>query len=218
MGSRDLDAASLNAIAQSQQHIIWGLKLQFDTSDIRIHTGIGEQSLPTGSSGSNETYEGAGTLLSISDVEDTAELKSAGMSFGLSGMNPTVLNYALTEDFQNRLIFLFIAFLDAGTTHVNGFFTLFRGRMTNIDISDNPQSDGISLTVSAENRLVDLGRPTNFKFTNESQQFLHSGDTAFDQVQVLSHTDIKWGLDGGGALDMMTRNQWYQQNRMPPFL
>lgn len=36
MGSRDLDAASLNAIAQSQQHIIWGLKLQFDTSDIRI--------------------------------------------------------------------------------------------------------------------------------------------------------------------------------------
>lgn len=215
MASRDIDADAQRAVAKKEQHIIWALKMEFDTSDILIHTGLGELVLATGSGGGNETYEGAGTLLSFSDVEDTAELKSAGMNFGLSGMNPDVLAYALTENFQNRPVFLYIAFLDAGTTTVNGLFTLFRGRMINIDINDNPQGEGVTLNLTAENRLIDLGRPTGFKYTNESQQFLHANDTAFDQVQVLNTTDIKWGLDGGGSLNTLTRNEWYQRHMGP---
>ena len=156
-----------------------------------LHTGQGDLVI------GGETYLGAGSLLAISDIEDSRELKSAGVTFSISGMDTEVLGYALNENYQNRPISLYMAFVSGGTDDVDGYLTLYKGRMINIDISDDV--NGSNITLQTENRLLDLRRPSNIRYTKESQEYLYAGDTSLDQVNKISQMDIQWGRAGGAG-------------------
>ncbi len=192
-----LDTSIVNRLGADEQAIFIAVKAEFDSGTIRLWSGLGDASIDS------ETYTGAGDLLSISNVEENLELKSNGLTISLSGMDTTVLDYALTENYQNRYITLFLGYLMGGTNEVAGTLTLFKGRMNTLTINDNP--NGSTITIDAENRLVDLDRPSNFRYTKESQNFLHNGDTAFNRVASLQDKEIVWGkqsdtsTSGGGG-------------------
>ena len=192
MASRaGIDTKTALRLSQDHQEIKFALKAEFDTDTVLIHTGQGDLVI------GGETYIGAGTLLAISDVEDSRELKSAGVTFSISGMDAEVLGYALNENYQNRPISLFMAFVSGGTDDVDGYLTLYKGRMINIDISDDV--NGSNITLQTENRLLDLRRPSNIRYTRESQEYLYSGDTSLDQVNKISQMNIEWGRASSGA-------------------
>ena len=171
MSSRaGIDTKTALRLAQDHQEIKFAVKAEFDTDTVRIHSGLDSLVI------NSETYEGAGTLLSISDIEDTKELKSSGVTFQLSGMDADVLGYALTENYQNRPVTLFMAFTSGGTNIVDGYLTLYKGRMVQADITDS--TAGATITLQTENRLIDLTRPSNIRYTKESQQYLYDGDTS----------------------------------------
>ena len=186
-----LDSSIVNRLGADEQALFFAVKAEFDTDDIRVWTGIDDLTI------SSETYTGAGTLLSISNTEDNLELKSNGVVVSLSGMDETIVNYALTENYQNRPITIFMGYVMGGTNEVAGTLTLFKGRMTSLVINDTPE--GSTVTIDAENRLVDLDRPSNLRYTKESQNFLHSGDTGFNRVASLQDKQINWGKSAGGA-------------------
>jgi hypothetical protein len=194
-----LDSSIVNRLGADEQALFFAVKAEFDTDDIRVWSGIDDLTI------SSETYTGAGTLLSISNTEDNLELKSNGIVVSLSGMDETIVNYALTENYQNRPITIFMGYVMGGTNEVAGTLTLFKGRMTSLVINDTPE--GSTVTIDAENRLVDLDRPSNLRYTKESQNFLHSGDTGFNRVASLQDKQINWGKtsdtagkgSGGGA-------------------
>jgi len=186
-----LDTSIINRLGADKQSLFLAVKAEFDTDDILIWSGTGDITINT------ETYTGAGSLLSVGNSEDTTELKSSGMNIVISGMDSTVLNYALTESYQNRPITVFLGYLMGGTNEVAGTLTLFKGRMTTLTINDTPF--GASINISAESRLVDLDRPSNFRYTKESQNFLHSGDTGFNRVASLQDKEIVWGKTGWGG-------------------
>lgn len=201
-----LDASIVNRLGANEQALFFAVKAEFDTDDILVWSGTDD--LVIGS----ETYSGAGTLLSVSNIEENLEMKSNGLVVGLSGMDTTVVNYALTENYQNRPITIFLGYVMGGTNEVAGTLTLFKGRMTSLVINDTPE--GSTVTIDAENRLVDLDRPSNLRYTKESQNFLHSGDTGFDRVTSLQDKQIVWGKvaemaygsaggGGGGANEHM---------------
>tara|TARA_R100000935_G_scaffold33279_1_gene53766 strand:- start:48 stop:680 length:633 start_codon:yes stop_codon:yes gene_type:complete len=185
-----LDSSIVNRLGATEQSIFLAVKAEFDTSDIMLWSGIGDIVI------NSQTYNGAGQLLSIGDAEDTIELKSTNMSISITGMDTTVLGFALTETYQNRPITVFLGYLMGGTNEVAGTLTLFKGRMTNLTITDAPE--GANINIDAENRLVDLDRPCNFRYTKESQNFLHSGDTGFNRVSSLQDKEIIWGKTGAG--------------------
>ena len=194
-----LDSSIVNRLGADEQALFFAVKAEFDTDDIFVWSGTDD--LVIGS----DTYTGAGNLLSISNSEDNLELKSNGLVVALSGMDTTIVNYALTENYQNRPITIFMGYVMGGTNEVAGTLTLFKGRMTSLVINDTPE--GSTVTIDAENRLVDLDRPSNLRYTKESQNFLHSGDTGFNRVASLQDKQINWGKTsstagsggGGGA-------------------
>ena len=195
-----LNSSIVNRLGADEQALFFAVKAEFDTDDILVWSGTDD--LVIGS----DTYTGAGSLLNISNSEDNLELKSNGLVISLSGMDTTVVTYALTENYQNRPITLFLGYVMGGTNEVAGTLTLFKGRMTSLVVNDTPE--GSTVTIDAENRLVDLDRPSNFRYTKESQNFLHSGDTGFDRVASLQDKQIVWGSshtgsgsinDGGGS-------------------
>jgi len=69
--------------------------------------------------------------------------------------------------------------------------------MQSMTINDDP--NGSTISVDAENRLIDLQRPSNLRYTKESQQGISSGDTCFDRVQSLQDKEIIWGRSSSNS-------------------
>ena len=180
-----IDSAITSRLGQDHQELFFAVKAEFDTDDILVWTGNDDLVI------NSETYTGAGSLLSISSVEDTLDLKPTGISIALSGMDADVLNMALTENYQNRDISVFMGFLMGGSNEVAGVLKVFAGRMMSLDVSDS--LDGAVVGITAENRLIDLERPSNLRYTAESQKFIDSGDTSLNRVQQLQDKQIAWG-------------------------
>jgi len=200
-----LDASIVNRLGADEQALFFAVKAEFDTDDILVWSGTDD--LVIGS----DTYTGAGTLLSVSGSEDNTQLQSNGLVVAMSGMDSTVVNYALTENYQNRPITVLMGYVMGGTNEVAGTLTLFKGRMTSLIINDDPT--GSTVTIDAENRLVDLDRPSNFRYTKESQNFLHSGDTGFDRVSSLQDKQIVWGSSNTGSGSINDSGTGTGQNR-----
>ena len=194
-----IDSSIIGKLEGDHVFVFWAVKAEFDTADVRLHTWKDELTV------NSEVYEGAGSLLSIGDIADSSELKSDGVTVAISGMDTTVLGYALTENYQNRPITIFMGYLDGGGTKVSGVMTAFKGRMQSILITDDPQGAS-TVVVESENRLVDLRRPSNLRYTKESQKFIDSTDTAFNRVQQVQKQEIYWGrkraISAGGGGDV----------------
>ena len=194
-----IDSSIVGKLEGDHVFVFWAVKAEFDTADVRLHTWKDELTV------NSEVYEGAGTLLSIGDITDSSELKSDGVTVAISGMDTTVLGYALTENYQNRPITIYMGYLDGGGEKVSGVMTAFKGRMQAITITDDPQGAS-TVVVESENRLVDLRRPSNLRYTKESQKFIDSTDTAFNRVQQVQKQEIYWGrkraISAGGGGDV----------------
>jgi hypothetical protein len=189
MASRQgIDSAITSRLEADQQYSFFAVEAQFDTDTVRLWTGIDDITI------NSNTYTGAGSLLSISGVEDNFELKSTGLTVSVSGMNEEVLGYALSENYQNRFLTLFLGYVMGGSNEVSGVMTLFKGRMTELAVSDS--TEGANILVNAENRLVDLKRPSNLRYTKNSQKYIDANDTGYNRVNSIQDMEIVWGRAG----------------------
>ena len=188
---------------QHQSGIFFSLKATFDSDTIFLWSGYEDLVLPTGNGGANETYLGSGDLIRISEIRETRELKSDGISIQLSYITPKLMTIATTENYQNRPLEIRMGFMDAQNKDtVAGTIIIFKGRTTNISINDDPTNPTIE--VQAENRMTDLSRPSNFRYTNESQNFISgaTNDTFMRFVKSIQDKEILWGRttsSGGGS-------------------
>ena len=192
MASRQgLDAVIQARLQESDQQLFLACEAQFDTETLRVWNGRNDTTIDS------NTYTGASGLLSISNVEESSEIKSSQITVSLNGMDKTVLDLALSENYQNRKIKVLLGYLDGGTDEVGTTMVIFSGRMTSMAIEDSP--DGAKISVEAENRLIDLSRPPMFRYSKESQEFLHTGDDCFNQVNNIADKEIFWGRSTGSG-------------------
>ena len=134
-------------LAADHQIVFLAVKAEFDTETLHLWSGDTDLVID------GATYTGVGTLLNLSEIEESLELKSTNVNISLAGMDSTVLNLALSENYQNRNITVFTGYLSGGTDHVQGTLTLFKGRMTAMTIADDPS--GATIMLNCENRLID---------------------------------------------------------------
>ena len=134
-----IDATIADLLAQDHQILFFAVKAEFDSGDVRVWSGDGDLSV------GGENYLGVGTLLQISGAEDNLELTSTGVSVSLAGMDTTVLNLALTENYQNRFLTIFLGFLSGSTDVSVGTMTIFKGRMQSMSINDDPNGSIINI-------------------------------------------------------------------------
>ena len=192
-----IDSSIINALAEDNTFPFIAVKTFFDSGNVRVWSGNNDATIE------GETYLGAGSLISIGDIAETAELSSNGISITISGMDSTVLNLALTENYQNRKIIVLLGFLDGGTDEVKGVLNAFTGRMVSMNILDS--TDSSTIVINAENRLIDMKRPSKLRYTSDSQKFISSTDTSVNRVLQMMDKEVVWGrksatASGDGAL------------------
>lgn len=182
--SRTVPAALLTALDGDEIEVFYAVDLAFDSGNMRLWTGYGDKTI------NSQTYTGTGDLLTIDGLEEASDLSARGTTLTLNGLDSTIITYALTEEYQGRLVTIYWG---VGTNTVE----VFSGYMDKMTIQDAAESATISLTV--ESRLIALERPNIRRYTRESHagvrtaKGLSGSDTFFDWVTKLQDKQIVWG-------------------------
>jgi len=158
------------------------IDLFFDSGTVRLWNGYGDLTF------NSNTYTGGGNFLAVSSITEDSEISAKGVTVTLSSINSTILSYALNEDYQNRIIDIYVGTIDNGTV---SSYKAFSGRMDVMTITENGDTSDVSLT--AESRLIDLERPRIRRNTTEDQKSLYPGDKGFEFVNSLQEAVLEWG-------------------------
>ena len=178
--SRDLTPTTLAAIDDDVVYPFFAVELMFDSEVLRMWTGQG-----TFNDGLND-WVGAGNLLAISDIEETAEMSVRGATLTLSGVPSNILSLALSETYQGRVCNIYF-----GVSGENIFNQLFSGYMDQMNIEDGPETSTIELKV--ENRLIDLERARVARFASAYQKSVYSNDKGLDFLEDMQDKPLTWG-------------------------
>lgn len=210
--TRTIPLETINAATKPTLRPFFAVDLSFDSpNELRMWSGYGD--LTIGST----TYTGAGQLLQVSDIRESSDVAANGATLTLSGIPSNLINLALDEDYQGRLCRIKFGlidlelldavlsidgtdlllinddgdFLDVSASQPASFFDLFVGYMDQMNISEGPDTSTISLSV--ENKMIDLERARSRRYTDAGQQSRFTGDLAFEFVTRLQGESIEWG-------------------------
>ena len=207
--SRTLDASIISALSSGDIEPFFAFKMEFDTTTLLLYTGLG--SITIGS----DTYTGVGSLLSFTDVEESADIGAKKVTITLSGIPSTNLSLALTEPYQGREVTILFGIRNANVVYLideNGDFilteqgglidvtdstepnassTLFVGYIDQMDITEGPETSSISVVL--ESKLLELERSRVLRYTSAIQKALYTGDKGFDFVDELQGQTFNWG-------------------------
>ena len=145
---------------------------------------------PTLSRAASMVVIGLGGLLSISPVEETAELRSAGITLAIAGVPRDAVALAMGVRYRLRPATVWEVPLDTATWQpVAAPVLAFRGLIDQMRVEYGPTC---RVVVKIENRLADWDRKRIRRYTDEDQQRAHPGDRFFRFVSTSAEKEIVW--------------------------
>jgi hypothetical protein len=183
--SRGASTAFLTALQSQVTRPVIFFEGVFGAGTLRLWSGLG--SIIWG----GQTWTGAGTLLSLSEIDEPTDIVAAGFTVSLSGIPTDLVSAVIADVMQGDQGRILIGLLDdAGALIVDPVLAA-SGRMDVPTITDDAETCVID--VSYEGRLIDLNRPREWRYTHESQQQVYPGDRGFEYVAALQDKEIIWG-------------------------
>ena len=189
-GGRAIEEALADAFTAPLVFPFGAVEMLFDSSPLRLWTGVGNLTLNT------QTFLGAGTLLAMSLVEETTQLKAAGMDITLSGQASGLISLALQEKYSGRTVRAYMGGLNTGTGALIGGQQLFVGYADQMiieqDSEDIEEGGGTTIVLHCDHEFTRLEGKREPRYTSESQRGRYDGDTFFDYVAWLQDREIIW--------------------------
>ncbi len=140
------------------------------------------------------TYEGTGAFGSVGTVGEGADGAAVGIQTTLSGIDPEFGDDVLGQEYRGKAFELYVGAVDeAYTSTVAAPKLLWKGAVDKVELADGEQ---LSVTVTAESRMRDQGRPRIRRFTDQEQRRRFSGDLFFEYLPQLVEVSILWGKAG----------------------
>lgn len=193
--SRTLTSAMQTVATAEVVRPILLVQCAFDSDDLNLWSGIGDLTVDS------VDYVGAGTLLSVSPVKESADLAANGMSVTLSGVTDPLISKARDEDYQGRELKIFLGAMDSANSVIADPVLIFSGFMDTMSIQDS--ADTATITVSVENRLIEFQRNRVRRYTAEDQKIDYPTDKGLEFVAEIAEKEIVWGnataVAGGGG-------------------
>jgi hypothetical protein len=168
------------------------LQMQFLDGPIFVWSGLGNLNW------NGRVWVGLGTLGTISPIEESSEIKATNVTFTLSGIPQDLIRHALSQVRQGNPVQLWFGALGDNNNVLADPLQIFAGRMDVPTIDEGAQTSTISIAV--ENRLIDLNRSRERRFTDQDQQIDHPGDLGFQYVQFIQGWNGTWGKAGPGGV------------------
>lgn len=183
--SRGLNAALITQLESDTLRFVLFVKLEFDSGTIYLHNGIG-----TLTWGSND-WLGVGDFGSIEQIEEGTELSPYSLVLLLSGLDASLMDEAMNQDYYLRPITLYFGSLNTSTgALVADPDELWAGKMDTAEVSIGVVN-GIRLTCESDFAVFD--QSNNSRFSDAHQQRDYSGDLIFQYMEQMIDTVVVWG-------------------------
>lgn len=189
--SRSLTTAMKSAVTADLVRPITLMQCAFDSGNLNLWSGIGNLTVDS------VDYVGAGTLLQVSEISESAELQANGLNVTLSGVTDPLISKARDEDYQGRELKVLLGAIDANGNVTADPVTVFSGFMDTMVINDGSESATIQVTV--ENRLIEFERTRGRRYTAEDQKIDYPNDKGLEFVAEMQEKEIIWGRNKVGA-------------------
>lgn len=184
---RSISGDFLAAIQAGELLPAFFVQIQFVSETLCLWTRIGTINW------NGQTWQGVGSMLGISQIEEGANVQARGIVITLSGLDPIELPEVLSDFKLGLPVAVYFGLFEASapTTLIASPVFAWAGR------TDQPtvEVDGTTATISinCENRLVDMNVAVDRRYTNEDQQRDYPGDLAFQFVDALQEQTLYWG-------------------------
>ena len=188
---RQMSADMLAAIQAQDMLPVLFIYAQFVTGPVYVWTGYG----PVQWNGN--TWQGIGTLLSVSSIEEGSDVEARGITLGLSGFDSNLLALTLGEVRQGLPVTVYLGLFYPGSPWalIPDPLISWSGLMDQPTIAADGQTAGINL--ACENKLVAMNVAVDRRYTNEDQARDWPGDTFFNYVPSIQDQNLYWGRDPG---------------------
>lgn len=184
MSERDLSAGLATAVTDDVVYPVLFFEGEFATGTGRWWSGLGEFSW------NGYTWMGLGGLVKMSPIGESTDTKAQGFTVDLSGQSSANLSLALSACRQGRAGRVWLGALTAAGVLVDDPYLLKQGKLDVAGGTDDGQS--ATITVSYEDRLIDLERPREWRYTTESQRQFYPADLGFEFVPSLQDAVDVW--------------------------
>lgn len=135
-------------------------------------------------------YLGLGGLTSISTNTERPGVTAAGLTVGVSGIQPEIVSLFLSEPYINREAYIHYTLLDENDEQIPGDPVLmFRGSIASVN---GEMGVSAGFTIEIKSRLDDWERDRKIRYTDSEQQKLHPGDKGFEFVGQMEQRKIIW--------------------------
>jgi hypothetical protein len=183
--ARTLPAALATELSATELKPFYAIEMFFDSGTVRFWTGYDEITV------NSEDWTGAGTVLGISNSNESTDLSANGLTLTFNGLESSFVAIALTENYRGRTVKVYLGCLDSDNQPVSNLYQLFAGRMDIMSINEDGKV--ANLTITAENVLIDLERARVRKYTDEEQRKRYPNDASLEFVATLQDKQIVWG-------------------------
>lgn len=180
-------AVSLAWLAAAQDKVVRPVIFyegEFDAGTVRLWTGVGQKSWD------GQTWTGAGNLLAISNITETADLRAQGFTATLSGISLDSLALVLGQVQTHKSGYIWFGLIDASDQIIADPYLAFRGRMDQPSVVDG--GDTCTIEIAYENHLKDFERSRARYYTHEDMQIDHPGERACFYVALQQDSPLEW--------------------------
>ena len=185
--SRSLNSTITTALAADVIQPFFAIDLLFDSpNETYIWNGVGTRTI------NSKAYTGLGELLQIEPIEETGDISAKGATISLSGIDNssnTLFQKALSTPYQGRKCKIYFGVMNGSTP--SNIEEVFSGYMDQMTIDEGPETT--TITLSVENKLVALERPSANRYTSSYQKSQYPSDKGLDFISGLQTKKIVWG-------------------------
>lgn len=142
----------------------------------------------------SNSYLGNSYLRPFTNIREATDLSANGCDIVLGGYDSTALAAVLSTLTQSKTGTLWIGLLDTSYALIDAPIVVFKGLYDYGEIKDNGRESEIALHYAS--RLSRQRRGVEFRYTDQSQQALYSGDLGFQYAADAADWSGFWGRAG----------------------
>ena len=150
----------------------------------RLWNGIGDLSWDS------KTWSGNGWFHGVTPANEDEEINASNMEVILAGVPASTVSAILGQTRQGATGKLWIGFINSSGNVVDPYLQ-FEGKFDTAEVREDVEQPLLTLTYESE--LVDMERPREFRYNQETQKYFYPEDRGFEYVQRLQDTPLFWG-------------------------
>jgi|GEM_PF-255902 len=184
--TRALTADFLAELEAAHVRIAFFFEGEFNSSTIRLWSGLGDISWDS------KTWNGNGWFQGVGGIGESADIKATNLEITLAGVPSSVVALALNEAAQNKLGKLWLAFLDGAEAVINDPYLCFEGKLDTAEIQESASDATVVFTYETE--LIELEKAEEQRFTDVYQKSIYPDDRGLEYITGLADWDGFWGV------------------------